>query len=73
MTRTLEKGIGSVRKDAMISLLRDGDYAEFASMALEYYDDLYHKHITNEHGSANIIGNGERAATISTVTVDNFI
>jgi hypothetical protein len=56
----------------MIRLLRGGKYAEFASMALEYYDDLYHTHITNAHGSANMRGNNERAATISTVTVENM-
>ena len=71
-TRSLEKRIGFVRKNTMINLLRDGDYGEFASLALEYYDDLYHKHITNEHGSANMNKAGKRAATISTVTVDNM-
>jgi len=71
-TRTLEKRIGYVRRDAMIRLLRGGKYAEFASMALEYYDDLYHTHITNAQGSANMKGDGERAATISTVTVENM-
>jgi tRNA 2-selenouridine synthase len=69
-TQTLEKRIGRVRMDAMITLLRGGDSAEFASAALEYYDDLYHKHIANEHGSANMTGNGLRAATIRTVSVD---
>jgi tRNA 2-selenouridine synthase len=69
-TRTLEKRIGRVRMEAMITLIRSGDSAEFASMALEYYDDLYHKHIANEHGSANMTGNGLRAATIQTVNVD---
>jgi tRNA 2-selenouridine synthase SelU len=69
-TQSLEKRIGRVRMEAMITLLRGGDYAEFARMALEYYDDLYHKHITNEHGSANMTGTGLRAAAIRTVNVD---
>mmetsp|Transcript_7672 Transcript_7672/g.17375 ORF Transcript_7672/g.17375 Transcript_7672/m.17375 type:complete len:573 (-) Transcript_7672:101-1819(-) len=71
-TRTLEKRIGQVRMNTMINMLRGGHSAEFASAALEYYDDLYDKHIANEHGSANMKGNGERAATISTVTVENM-
>jgi len=71
-TRTLEKRIGKARMDTMIDLLRDGHAAEFASAALEYYDDLYEKHIKNEHGSANMKGDGERSATISTVTVDHM-
>ena len=53
-TRTLEKRIGRVRMEAMILLLQSGNYAEFASTALEYYDDLYDRHISNEHGSANM-------------------
>jgi tRNA 2-selenouridine synthase len=71
-TRTLEKRIGQVRMNAMIHMLQGGHSAEFASAALEYYDDLYDKHIANEHGSANMKGTGERAAKISTVTVDNM-
>ena len=71
-TRTLEKRIGQARMNVMIAMLRGGRYAEFASAALGYYDDLYEKHIANEHGSANMKGSGERAATISTVTVDNM-
>jgi len=71
-TRTLEKRIGRVRMEAMIALLRDGDYAAFASVALEYYDDLYDRHLANEHGSANMEGEGGRAGTISTVVVDGM-
>jgi len=71
-TQSLQKRIGQVRMNAMIAMLRGGHYAEFAHAALEYYDDLYDKHISNEHGSANMKGNGDRAATISTVTIDNM-
>jgi tRNA 2-selenouridine synthase len=71
-TRTLEKRIGQVKMNSMITMLQDGDYAEFANSALEYYDGLYAKHIANEHGSANMNGNGERAASIATVTVANM-
>lgn len=71
-TRKLEKRIGQVRMNKMIDMLRDGCYAEFARAALDYYDDLYDQHIANEHGSANMRGNGERAGGISTVTVENM-
>jgi len=71
-TRTLEKRIGQVKMNSMITMLQDGRYAEFAIAALEYYDGLYAKHIANEHGSANMKGNGERAASIATVTVANM-
>ena len=72
-TRTLEKRIGRVRMEAMILLLQSGNYAEFASTALEYYDDLYDRHISNEHGSANMregISSGSvRTAAIRVVNV----
>ena len=71
-TRTLEKRIGHVKMNSMIAMLQAGRYAEFANAALDYYDDLYDKHIANEHGSANMKGNGERVASISTVTVANM-
>jgi len=71
-TQSLEKRIGQVRMNSMINMLRGGHYADFANAALDYYDDLYDKHISNEHGSANMKGTGDRAATISTVTVDNM-
>ena len=71
-TRTLEKRIGQVKMNSMITMLQDGDYAEFANAALDYYDGLYAKHIANEHGSANMKGNGERAASIATVDVANM-
>jgi len=71
-TRTLEKRIGKVKMNSMIAMLQGGCYAEFANAALDYYDGLYDKHIANEHGSANMKGNGERVASISTVTVANM-
>jgi len=71
-TRKLEKRIGQVKMNSMITMLQDGRYAEFAIAALEYYDGLYAKHIANEHGSANMKGEGVRAASIATVTVANM-
>ena len=57
--KSLEKRIGKEKCDAMLSLLKDEDYATFANEALQYYDKLYDKHFKNAEGTGG--GGGERA------------
>jgi len=70
--KSLERRVGQKRMNTMLEMLQNGRSEDFAREALEYYDGLYDKHIANEDGSADMKGNGSRAATISTISVDNM-
>jgi hypothetical protein len=65
---SLKKRIGGEKLQRLIEQLHAGQYSEFASTALSYYDGLYDKHI--KHWNSSGSQSGARAANAIDIFVD---